>query len=48
MKVMAIAAVLLLSGCTTMGRTTTNEQSLLCIGFCFEQGFESQVEIVQE
>jgi hypothetical protein len=47
MKYMVLA-VALLSGCTTLGRTTTHEDSLICFGFCMETEFDSQVEIVKE
>jgi hypothetical protein len=48
MKAAIALSLVLLSGCTTLGRTTTHEDSLLCIGLCFEQKFDSQVEIVKE
>lgn len=48
MKTAVVLSFVLLAGCTTLGRTTTHEDSLLCIGLCFEQKFDSQVEIVQE
>lgn len=48
MRLLLILLLLVASGCTTLGRTTTHEDSLLCIGFCMETDFESQVEIVKE
>ena len=48
MKTVIVLSLVLLSGCTTMGRTTTHQDNLLCVGFCMETEFESQVEIVKE
>ena len=44
----AIVVLLALTGCTTTGRTTVNEDSLICIGFCMETDFETNTEIVKE
>lgn len=48
MKTAIALSLVLLAGCTTMGRTTTHEDSLVCVGFCMETEFDSQVEIVKE
>lgn len=48
MKMTVLALLVALSGCTTLGRTTTHEDSLVCFGFCMETQFDSQVEIVKE
>jgi hypothetical protein len=48
MKITVLALLVALSGCTTLGRTTTHEDSLICLGFCMETQFDSQVEIVKE
>ena len=49
MKQLAVAVMLMMvTGCTTMGRTTTYQDNLLCVGFCMETRFDSQVEIVKE
>ena len=47
-KILAIAMAVTMVGCTTMGRTTTHQDNLLCVGFCMETEFDSQVEIVKE
>ena len=44
----AAVVLLVLTGCTTTGRTTVNEDSLICIGFCMETDFETNTEIVKE
>jgi len=44
----AAVVLLVLTGCTTIGRTTVNEDSLVCIGFCMETDFETNTEIVKE
>ena len=36
----AVIVLLVLTGCTTTGRTTVNEDSLICLGFCMETDFE--------
>ena len=47
--ILAAAVVLLVvTGCTTIGRTTVNEDSLRCLGFCMETDFETNTEIVKE
>jgi hypothetical protein len=48
MRLLAIAMAVTMAGCTTMGRTTTHQDSLLCVGFCMDTEFDSQVEIVKE
>ena len=48
MKIAITLSLVLLAGCTTLGRTTTHEDSLLCVGFCMETDFENKVEIVKE
>ena len=44
----AVVVLLVLTGCTTTGRTTVNEDSLICLGFCMETDFETKTEIVKE
>ena len=44
----AVIVLLVLTGCTTTGRTTVNEDSLICLGFCMETDFETNTEIVKE
>jgi len=44
----AVVVLLILTGCTTTGRTTVNEDSLICLGFCMETDFETNTEIVKE
>ena len=46
--IMAVIVLLVLTGCTTTGRTTVNEDSLICLGFCMETDFETNTEIVKE
>jgi len=43
-----VVVLLVLTGCTTTGRTTVNEDSLICLGFCMETDFETNTEIVKE
>lgn len=47
----AVIVLLILTGCTTTAKTTTNEDSLnslICLGFCMETDFETKTEIVKE
>ena len=47
----AVIVLLVLTGCTTTGKTTTNEDSLnslICLGFCLETDIETKTEIRKE
>ena len=47
----AVIVLLILTGCTTTGKTTTNEDSLnslICLGFCLETDIETKTEIRKE
>ena len=47
----AVIVLLALTGCTTTGKTATNEDSLnslICLGFCLETDIETKTEIRKE
>lgn len=47
----AIVVLLVITGCTTTGKTTTNEDSLnslICLGFCVETDIKTKTEIRKE
>jgi hypothetical protein len=47
----AVVVLLILTGCTTTGKTTTNEDSLnslICLGFCVETDIKTKTEIRKE
>lgn len=44
----AALIILVFTGCTTTGKTTTNEdslRSLICLGFCVETDIKTRTEI---